>query len=904
MNRVLRKRLIRDLKSNFMRYLALVLLIVMGMYLIISIVAASEIIITGTENKCAENLVEDGEFSVFVPLTELQTEEIVSDGTTLEKKFSMDITMKDGSTIRIMKTREEINLIDLDNGRTAEKYGEAVLEKRYAEVNGYSVGDTITIAGTDFNIVGVGSVPDYDMPIAKFSDVAVESSAFGLAFVTSEQYEDIKANTDQKAEDYTYAYRLGDGMTDEKLKQKIKDFDFDYTQVEDIYFQETIEAAVSRKDDLLDGINDLYNGANELTDGIGRLNENSSELNTAAKELFDGYIAQANIGLVSMGVNETLTADNYAELLDKYIEQTKSEDLKSLKESLDGLKEFTYGISEYTDGVSEAYDGSAELADGVNELKIETDKLIDDFFSIEINNLTSFVEAKNNCRIRAAEGDVVMNKRVGLIAGVIVFILFTYVISVFVIHQIENESGVIGALYALGVKKRDLIVHYLTLPVVITFIGGLIGAFAGFSKIGLDIQLKDSFNYFSLPEFDNIYPLYLIAYSVVMPVLVCVIVNLIVINKRLSQTALSLIRNEHKSSGHRNIKIKSRSFVRLFQIRQMIREARTGLTVMFGMFISMLILMLALNTCMLCSNIKKDNVSDTKYNYMYLYKYPEKNVPEGGEAAYSETLSKTQTGYTLDVTVMGIDGENKYFDAQPEKIKNHIVVSNSVAEHYNVGAGDKLTLTDSASETDYIFTVDGVTQYSVGLTVFMDIDIMRELFGQEDDYYNTVFSDEELYTDEGRLYSVTTRSDIEKSSKVFMELMTPMFTTLIAVSAVIFCVVMYLMLGVMIGRASFGISLVKIFGFRSNEIRRLYLNGNSIIVAVGALICMPLARLLINSIYPTFIANVACEINLHYEWYIYLIVFAAVMLIYFVTNRLLVRKINRITPAEVLKNRE
>ena len=39
MNRVLRKRLERELKTNFARYLALVLLIVMGMYIIVSVVA-------------------------------------------------------------------------------------------------------------------------------------------------------------------------------------------------------------------------------------------------------------------------------------------------------------------------------------------------------------------------------------------------------------------------------------------------------------------------------------------------------------------------------------------------------------------------------------------------------------------------------------------------------------------------------------------------------------------------------------------------------------------------------------------------------------------------------------------------------------------------------------------------
>ena len=44
-----------------------------------------------------------------------------------------------------------------------------------------------------------------------------------------------------------------------------------------------------------------------------------------------------------------------------------------------------------------------------------------------------------------------------MVAGVIIMILFTYVISVFVIHEIEKENSIIGTLYALGVIKKQLL---------------------------------------------------------------------------------------------------------------------------------------------------------------------------------------------------------------------------------------------------------------------------------------------------------------------------------------------------------------------------------------------------------------------------------------------------------------
>lgn len=841
MKRVLSRRIFRDIKENFRRWLALFLMIVLGMYIVVAVVGGAEAIITGSREAGERSRVESGEFSVFVPLTDGQENLLRDIGITLERKFSADISMEDGSVLRLMKNRSEINLIALDNGRIAEKSGETVLEKRYCEEHGYSVGDMIKIADTDFELVGIGTTPDYDMPTGSFSDMAAESSLFGTAFVTSEQYAEILAKGARKTEDYTYAYRLGGEAADDDVRTAVKALDFDYNDVEDKYFREMISEITDKKDVLQNGVNELDDGARALRDTLGALAEKGGALSELAPE----YIA----------------------------------------------------------GVSAARDGSEKLAEGTEKLKTETGKLIEEFLVPDIDNLTMFVTADENPRILAAAGDQEMNKSVGLLAGVVVIALFAYVISVFVIHQISRESSVIGALYALGAKKKDLLAHYITLPAVIVFLGGLVGAALGFSELGAVVR-GDTCAYFSVPVFKTVYPVYLIIYAVIMPPLISIIVNTLVINNRLSQTALSLMRNERKSSKLRSVDLKSNNFPRNFRIRQMLREIRTSITAVIGMFISLLIFMLGMNCFVLCENIKTDTGNSTKFEYMYTLKYPEKSVPYGGEACYTESLSITKFGYTLDVSIIGIDGGNKYFDAKPKVGKNSVVIGKSIAEKYGFHKGDKLILTDSANETDYAFTIEDVCGYSNGLTAFMDIGSMRELFGQEDDYYNMLLSDKALDIDEGRLYSVTTRADVERSSAVFAELMSPMVIMMNTVSVLIFFVVIYLMTGVMIDRSSFGISLIKIFGFRTGEIRKLYLNANTITTAAGAVICIPLSKAATDAAYPWMVANVACGLNVRFEWYMYPLIFAGIMAVYFFANALLVRRINKITPAEVLKNRE
>jgi putative ABC transport system permease protein len=186
----------------------------------------------------------------------------------------------------------------------------------------------------------------------------------------------------------------------------------------------------------------------------------------------------------------------------------------------------------------------------------------------------------------------------------------------------------------------------------------------------------------------------------------------------------------------------------------------------------------------------------------------------------------------------------------------------------------------------------------------MDIDEMRDMMGESDDYYNVVFSDKELDIDPGRIYSITTREDIVKGSSVFTSLMMPMIYVISFASAIIFCVVMYLMMKVMIDRSACNISLIKVFGYKRKEIRKLYLDGNFYIIAIGALICLPLAKLIMNKMFPFMISNVSCGLNVKAPISFFVVTYIVILLLYFIINAILVSRLNKFTPAEVLKNRE
>lgn len=807
MQKVLRKRVLRDLKENLFRYIALAFLIIIGMYVVVSLIGAGATIIDNGEAHDKANKIEDGQFSVFVPLSDDEISQLEDAGAEVEKMFYEDYDVMDGKTLRVFTNRKNIDLVECDEGRLAEADDEIVVEKRFSQVNDISVGDIIQIAGNEFKVTGIGTSPDYNALFKEMSDTVVDSKMFGTVFVTEGAYDKLHATGESvKTETYLYAFRLKGKTTCDDVKDALEDIKVDTDRIDDEYFQEYWDRTGAAINDFKDGIKDLKSGANEL-------------------------------------------------------------------------------------------------ADGVAELKKETDSFLKDY-DTDLANITSFVTSDDNPRTGGAADDQQINVQAGYFFGVLLMLLFTYVISVFVVHGIEKESSVIGALYALGVKRRDLMMHYLTLPVIVTTVAGIIGFLIGISNVGIPVQMADAYAYYSIPDMDVKIPPILVVYGIVMPPLAAIVVNYFVIRKKLSQTALSLIKNEVKQPKGSNVDLGDMGFVGRFRVRQMLREMRTGLTVVIGMFIALICLMLSLNTATFCSKVKKQNVEDTHYEYMYTYKYPTENPPEGGEAAYAKTLKKEIYGYNWDVTVLGLSKNTKYFDVDLKDGKNRVAISSSFAEKYGYGVGDEIVLHDEENDIDYGFTVDSVTQYTPAFYVFMTIDDARELFGAGSNEYNVVFADKDLGVDPARLYATTTKADIESAAGIFADQMRSMVVMIVIISTLIFVVVMYLMMKVMIDRSAFSISLIKVFGFRTKEIRKLYLDGNFFIIAIGAAICLPLAKLIMSAVYPSLVSNVNCGVKLTFAPWLWAALYGGILVLYFIINRVLVGRLNKIVPAEVLKNRE
>ena len=145
---------------------------------------------------------------------------------------------------------------------------------------------------------------------------------------------------------------------------------------------------------------------------------------------------------------------------------------------------------------------------------------------------------------------------------------------------------------------------------------------------------------------------------------------------------------------------------------------------------------------------------------------------------------------------------------------------------------------------------------------------------------------------------------IVESTVVWSKMMWPMVILLVTLSSVIFIVVTYLMVKVTIDRAARPIALMKVFGYRRGELRRLYLDGNLVVVAAGLLALVPLCKLLIDLAYPYLVANVGGGLDVTWPPSWYAVAYVGALVCYLVVEALLMRRVNRMAPTEALQTRE
>ena len=249
------KRIPRELRKDLGKYIALFLFMSMMIGLVSGFIVADSSMIKAYDKSFEKFAVENGHFNCDLKLTKRAVRNIEDEGVTLYELFYKDKqTDWDGEqkTIRVFKLEDRmdpdaagstgkadakaedaagstedaaapgvlINGADVMEGRLPQKAGEIVIDRLFAENNGVSVGDRLTIEGQDLTVTGFVSLGDYSSMFKNNSDMMFNASAFSISLVTEDQFKSF----DNGGLVYCYAWRNNDQtLSEDEQRQRAED---------------------------------------------------------------------------------------------------------------------------------------------------------------------------------------------------------------------------------------------------------------------------------------------------------------------------------------------------------------------------------------------------------------------------------------------------------------------------------------------------------------------------------------------------------------------------------------------------------------------------------------------------------------------------------------------------------
>ena len=854
MHNPLNKRFKRDLRSDAGKYVAIFLFIVFFIGAASGFMVADNSVFAQFKTADVEYNVEDGHlaFNVKPSADVLSKIESQNDLKLYDLNYKEE-TIKHGKTLRIYKVRNEINKECLMSGEMPKAENEIAVDRMFAENNKIAVGDNVNINSKNYIVSGLIALSDYSALFKSNGDMMFDAVGFGVAVMTNDGY-----NTIETAhETVNYAWKYNSPVEDEETENARSEL-----------LMKSLEKILKEYDEPLiqAQVDSFYDDAKPY---INRL---KAEFESAEKQLESKYLS----AIVHTNANDTakmakelgITEKQYKNLkqvLEDAEKDSDKWDFDSLdsapKINLDDYKtssdmdfdEMYEEIYKVVDAVSGAglYDCSQIYRD-LASLKKITDK-----FSIDdsgVLNITDYSAKYTNKSIMYAREDSTSDKATMMLMTYIVMVMIAFLFAVTTSNTISKEANVIGTLRAMGYSKGELIGHYMFLPMVVTVVGGIVGNVLGYTAFQKVFESVYYSNY-SLPTYKMLWNMNAFLETTVVPFVLMLLVNFVMLSKKLKISPLNFIRGELKESGQKRlIKLpKKMPFFSKFRLRILFQNVPSYLTLALGVFLAGTLVVFGSMYGPLLddyANIVKEN-QISKYQYVMINE-AETKVSDAEKFCMTSLQTTDKKFIADDVTIYGVENQSKYIK---ENIPaGEVLVSSAMADKFNLSIGDEVTLKEAYKEKTYSFKVGGIYNYDAAITVFMNRTDYIEQFNEDSNYFNGYFSNKKLNDlDDADVATVITEKDLTKVVTQMQVSMTEFVKVFKALGVVIFLLVMFILTKQIIEKNSKSVSMTKILGFSDIEIGKLYIIITSLVVLASLLISVPLISLALRWCFKSYL---------------------------------------------------
>ena len=521
----------------------------------------------------------------------------------------------------------------------------------------------------------------------------------------------------------------------------------------------------------------------------------------------------------------------------------------------------------------------------------------------------------------------------------IVIAIMAFVFGITTSNTIRKEAGVIGTLRASGYTKNELIRHYMFMPLLVTFIGAIVGNLLGYT-VFKNVCADMYYGSYSLPTYVTLWNAEAFLLTTVIPVFIMFVVNYAILHRKLKLSPLKFLRRDLSKRKQKKafpLSSKINIFAR-FRLRVIFQNFSNYIVLFVGIVFANLLLFFGLLLPSVLDHYQTDIQNNMLANYQYMLSVPTsamssnklsslfslleyslgtKTENEDAEEFSAYSLNTTpKTFKSEEITLYGVKSDSKYIkinlkdekaDLQENsKIAADVYISSAYADKFSLKPGDAITLKEKYEKETYTFRVKGIYSYNGGLCIFMNQNQLNRIFDLGSDYYSGYFSDTEI-TDISSKYigSVIDLNALTKISRQLDVSMGNMMGMVNAFAIGIYMVVIYLLSKIIIEKNAQAISMTKILGYTNGEISRLYIWSTTIVVIICLLLSLPIEKAVMNVLFrEMMLTSISGWIALWIDPKIYVEMFLIGIGTYAVVAMIEYRRIKHVPMDEALKNVE
>lgn len=530
------------------------------------------------------------------------------------------------------------------------------------------------------------------------------------------------------------------------------------------------------------------------------------------------------------------------------------------------------------------------------------------------NELKDYVPSYGNPAINFATDDMGSDMSMGGVILDILIIIIAFIFGVTISNTISKESSTIGTLRASGYTRGELVRHYLSMPVIVTFLAAIVGNILGYT-VFKNVVVGMYYNSYSLPIYETVWNPDAFVKTTVVPIILMFVVNLIVIVRMLRHTPLQFLRHDLKKSKRKKaIRLPHWKFMSRFRVRIMSQNISNYLILFVGICFIMVMLAMAVGMPDTLTYYQKhaSNLMFTKYQYVLkTYQNADGSIVttdnEDAEMFAMKSLVKRSDALDEEISTYGVVDDSQYIKISDlESLeKNEVYISNSYADKYGIVIGDTIKLEEKYTDDTYNFKVCGIYDKCQSIAVFMPIDQYREVFDLDDDAFSGFFSDSKITDiDSNMIASTITKRDITKMCDQ-LDLSMGSYMQYFQVLCILLSMAMiYLLTKLIIEKNENAISMTKILGYENHEIASLYLLSTTIVMLIIDVLTVAVGVWVMNFAWKEILMTYSGWFSFHMETISYVKMFAFVLIGYVIVMILDFQRIKKIPMDQALKNVE